>query len=509
MSEQWAELFKQLPNYLGGHIMLSLTSLAVGLAISVPLGIAVSRQPRLAELTLTVAGIIQTIPSLALLALMVLVLGMIGFEPAFVALTLYSILPILAGTVAGIRGVDPTLVEAARGLGMSERQMLLRVQLPLAAPVIISGIRTATVMVVGTATLVSPVGGRSLGNYIFQGLESLNHESVLLGCVLVAMLAIILDQLVHLLELAAQRRSGRLAWLAVVGLAVILVIGIYPLIGRYVGPQDDWVHIGSGPFTEQHILSEVLQRQLESAGFQADKRKSMSEGIQFMALRNSEIACMVNYTGNIWVLLMGRGKFPADRAVMLEEIERYLRDDYGGVVCLGPLGFENAYRFAMHPEVAKQWNVTTMKDLKECGPQLRLASDFQFLGRPDWFSVRREYQLRFRRSSSRSMDPALMYEALRKGEVDVITAYTSDGRLDAFGLKVLDDPARAFPPYEAVLLVSPRAAQNKKFIDVLRPLIGCISEKTMRDANRQVDVGKSTPARAAEHLLQKVAWGQK
>jgi osmoprotectant transport system permease protein len=339
-------------------------------------------------------------------------------------LTLYSILPILAGTVAGVRGVDPTLVEAARGLGMNERQMLLRVQLPLAAPVIISGIRTATVMVVGTATLVSPVGGRSLGNYIFQGLESLNHESVLLGCVLVALLAIVLDQLVHLLELAAQRRSAVLAWSAVTGLVVILLIGIYPLIGRYLVTQEDWVHIGSGPFTEQHILCEVLQKQLQSAGFQADSRKSMSEGIQFMAIRNSEIACMVNYTGNIWVLLMGRRDFPDDRAAMLEEIRRFLRDEYGGVVCLGALGFENAYRFAMHPDVARKWNVSTMADLQTCAPELRLASDFQFLSRPDWFRVRDRYHLKFRRSAARSMDPALMYDALRKQEVDVITAYT-------------------------------------------------------------------------------------
>ncbi len=313
MSEQWSELLKQLPNFLGGHIMLSLTALAVGLAISLPLGIAVSRRPRLAELTLTIAGIIQTVPSLALLALMVLVLGMIGFEPAFIALTLYSILPILANTVTGIRGVDPILTEAARGLGMNDRQMLLRVQLPLAAPVIISGIRTATVMVVGTATLVSPVGGRSLGNYIFQGLESLNHASVLFGCVLVALLAIVLDQLVHLLEIAAARRSRRLAWLGGLGLLLVLAAGIYPLIGRYLAPQAGWVHIGSGPFTEQHLLSEVLQRQLAPAGFQADKRKSMSEGMQFMALRESEIDCMVNYTGNIWALLMKRKDLPGAR----------------------------------------------------------------------------------------------------------------------------------------------------------------------------------------------------
>ena len=145
MNEQWAELLGQLPQFLGGHVQLSLAALAVGLLLSVPLGIAVSRRPRWAELTLTLAGIIQTVPSLALLAVMVLALGFIGFEPAFIALTLYSILPILANTIIGIRGIDPVLIEAGRGLGMNDWQLLMRVQLPLASPVIIGGIRTATV----------------------------------------------------------------------------------------------------------------------------------------------------------------------------------------------------------------------------------------------------------------------------------------------------------------------------------------------------------------------------
>src|SRR5215472_10232105 len=172
MSEQLTECFRKLPDYLGGHLLLSLASLAVGLAVSLPLGVLTSRRPRLAELALGVAGVVQTMPSLALLVLMVPLLGgAIGFRPAFVALTLYSVLPILANTVVGIRGVDPALIEAARGLGMNDRQMLRRVQVPLAAPVIIAGIRTATVLVVGTATLATPVGGESLGNYIFSGLE--------------------------------------------------------------------------------------------------------------------------------------------------------------------------------------------------------------------------------------------------------------------------------------------------------------------------------------------------
>lgn len=501
------ELLKQLPNYLGGHILLSLAALAVGLVVSVPLGIAVSRRPRLAELTLTVAGIVQTVPSLALLALMVLVLGMIGFEPAFVALSLYSILPILASTVTGIRGVDPTLIEAARGLGLNDRQVLYRVQLPLAAPVVISGIRTATVLVVGTATLVSPVGGRSLGNYIFQGLESLNHASVLFGCVLVAALAILLDQLVHLFEIAAQRRERRLVWAGALGLVLLLAVGIYPLIGRYVFGRGNWVHVGSGSFTEQHILSEVIGQQLEPAGFRADKRKSMSEGIQFMALRENEIDCMVNYTGNIWTLLMKRTEFP-DRDAVREEVTRYLREEYGGVVCLGSLGFENAYAFAMRGDKADELGIRTIEDLSRHAHKLKLATDLQFTVRPEWDKVRKAYGLEFK--DIRPMEPSLMYDALKAkggngdGDVDVIVAYTTDGRINAYKLKRLEDPKHAFPPYDAVLLLSPKAATRPGFTNALQPLLDDIKEDTIRQANQDVDGGTQSVPEAAMRIRGKL-----
>ena len=223
-----AELLQKLPLYLGGHLTLSLAALAVGLLVSLPLGIAASRRPRLAEGLLGAAGIIQTVPSLALLALMVPLLGgMIGFWPALLALVLYSILPILANTVVGIRGVDPALIEAARGLGMSPRQMLCRVELPLAAPVILGGVRTATVLVVGMVTLVTTVGGASLGNYIFSGLESFNDLWTSRGLRLRRVVGLVLDQLVHLLELAAQRRSRWLAWAGAGGLLLAVAASLY------------------------------------------------------------------------------------------------------------------------------------------------------------------------------------------------------------------------------------------------------------------------------------------
>jgi osmoprotectant transport system permease protein len=505
MFDQLPELLENLPRFLGGHMLLSATALGVGLLVSVPLGILASRRPKLTEMTLGVAGVIQTVPSLALLAVMVIVLqGLIGFWPAFIALTLYSVLPILANTVIGLRGVDATLIEAARGLGMSEKQMLFRVQLPLALPVIIGGIRTATVLVVGTATLVTPVGGESLGNYIFSGLESMNPASTVFGCIVAALLAVGMDQLVRLLELAARRRSRALAWAGGLGLLLVFGGGLASPLARLFDGRDRAV-IASGPFTEQHILNEVLARRLHEAGFRPDQRIGMSEGIQIEALRHNQIDCMVNYSGNIWTLVMKRKDFLGPKET-IDEITRYLAEE-DGIVCLGPLGFENAYGFALPDREAKRLKVESLADLARLagerakqGNRLKIGGDTQFFLRPEWTRVKEAYGLKEDDVETKPMDQTFMYGAVDQGQVDVIVAYTSDGRIPYYDLKVLTDPETALPRYDALLLLSPEAAKRPGFVEALRPLLGRVTQEAMRQANQRVDMEKWTARRAATEL---------
>lgn len=499
LAENLRDQFALLPNYLGGHMLISLAALTVGLGISLPLGILATRRPRLAEWALGAASVVQTVPSLALLALMVPLLGgRIGFLPAFLALTLYSLLPILANTVIGIQGVDADLIEAARGVGMTDTQMLVRVQLPLAAPVIIAGIRTATVLVVGTATLVTPVGGQSLGNYIFGGLEMNNQVATVFGCVLAALLAVVLDQLVRLLELAARRRSRRLAWVAAVGLCLVLGGGLYPPILKLFRPPA--AVVASAPFTEQHILSEVLAEKLRAAGFTVDQRPGMGETIQFLALRGNQVDCCVNYSGNVWATLMKRQDTAAPQTVFAEAAQ-FLESQYG-VVCLGRLGFENAYALAMRRDRAARLGIRTVADLKTHAPRMKVGGDLQIFSRPEWARVCDNYGLSFEQTVP--MDPTLMYDAAASGAVDVICAYTSDGRLEAHDLVLLRDPMHAFPPYDAMLLVSGKAAQTPGFTEALLPLVEAIPIEKMREANYRVDVDGQRPRQAATELLERI-----
>ena len=222
MSEQLA----LLPEYLTAHLQLTLVALLLSAATALPLGIAATRSRWLEPVALGVAGVIQTVPGLALLALMVPLLAAadlqsIGFLPAICGLTLYGVFPILRNTVTGISGVSPVYKEAARGVGMTPRQQLVRVELPLAMPVIVAGLRTATVWLVGITTLSTPVGATSLGNYIFSGLQIRNYTAVVVGCVAAGGLALILDGLVRAVEDGLVRRRRRQV-AAALGIAVLL-----------------------------------------------------------------------------------------------------------------------------------------------------------------------------------------------------------------------------------------------------------------------------------------------
>ena len=525
MSANFYERLAELPGFLGGHLVLSLSALLIGILISLPLGVYASRSEKLGGTIVNVAALIQTIPSMALLALMVPILGgTIGFGPAFVALTLYSILPVLRNTVTGLKEVDPAMLEAARGVGMTDQQRLWQVELPLAAPIIIAGVRTATVWVVGIATLSTPVGAESLGNYIFSGLQTRNWLSVIFGCVFAAGLAIILDQLVRLLEKSAQDRDRRLATFAGVGLVAIFAAGIGPVLYEQVtrssaivaarpmgdvsgspaattGLSGQTVRIGAKTFTEQFILADLIAQRLEEEGAQVENLQNLGSTIVFDALRNNTVDLYVDYTGTIWATIMEREE-PIERTAMFIDMAAYLKNEHG-ILALGRLGFENAYGFAMRRARADQLGIRSIGDLQRQLSALTIGGDPEFFARNEWIRVRDAYGLAG--IATRSMDSTFMYGAVRDGNVDVITAYTTDGRISAFDLTILRDERQAFPPYDAVVLLSPEGAAKPGLIEALTPLIYQIDDDLMRNANKLVDIDGQTPAQAANILYSKIS----
>lgn len=502
MSEQLANL----PQFLTAHVQLTLAALLVGVGISVPLGILVTRVRRLEGPVMAVAGVTQTIPGLALLAVMVPLLAAaglqsIGFLPALIGLVLYSMLPILRNTVAGIDGVDAALIEAARGVGMTPGQRLRRVQLPLAMPVIVAGIRTAAVWTVGMATLSTPVGAPSLGNYIFSGLQTRNYVSVLFGCVAASVLALVLDGLVRALE-AAVRERRRVAGGIVLGIFGVLYLFTAATLARgLLGARPPRVIIGAKSFTEQYVLSEILAGYIRGrTGIDTQTMASLGSTVAFDALRANQIDVYVEYSGTIWATIMKRDTLGLDRAKVLRQVAAHVRRT-DGIALVTALGFENAYALAMREVAAAKLGIRRISDLVPHAGRLIMGADYEFLSRQDWVRLRDTYGLAF--ADQRSMDPTLMYQAVANGAVDVIGAFSTDGRIAAYDLLVLEDDRHAIPPYDAVILAGSDVVRDHPgVIAALREIDGAIDAAAMRGMNLAVDVEGREPAAVARQFLE-------
>jgi len=497
----------RLPDLLAAHVLLSAAALLLGLLISLPLAVAASRRPALARAALGLASLVQTIPALALLALFYPVLialsGLVGggipalgFLPALLALTLYAVLPILRNAVTGLIGLDPALTEAADGVGMTAGQKLRLVQAPLAAPVAMAGIRTAAVWTIGAATLATTVGQPCLGDLIFAGLQTQDWTLVLTGCIASALLALITDALLGLVETGIRRRRALLAWIGVALIA--LGIGAATLPALTAAPvTQKTVVIGAKNFSEQFILARLIGLRLERAGYTVRYREGLGSAVIFRALAAGDIGIYVDYSGTLWTNEMKRRDVPP-RAVMLAQLTGWAERQ--GIGMPGALGFENAYAIAVRGADARRLKLETLDDLVRVAPNMVLGGDLEFLERPEWAALKRAYPLRFR--ATRAFSPTFMYRALESGQADAISAFSSDGRIASMQLKILADPRGAVPGYDAVMLVSPQKAKDPALMAALAPLAAKIPVDLMREANYRVDrdADKQSPQDVARWL---------
>ncbi len=513
LSARLADALARLPDYLGGHVRVSVAALALGIALSVPLALVSLKRPAFRAIALALSSVVQTIPGLALLALFYpLLLGLaalservlgvsfsaLGFLPAVLALALYSLLPVLRNAVTGLTGIDPAIQEAALGVGMTPRQKLWMVELPLALPVIMAGVRTAAVWVIGTATLSTPIGQTSLGNYIFAGLQTQNWVFVLVGCVAAALLALVFDQLLALIESGLGLRRRIRVVLGGLGVALIVLAALLPGWSR---PQARYL-IGAKTFTEQYVLAALIEQRLRAAGLSAARREGLGSSVVLDALANNVIDVYVDYTGTIWANEMHRTDV-RPRAEVLAEVGNWLKQQRG-VTLLGGLGFENAYALAMPRKRAEALGVRSIADLARVAPQLTIAGDYEFFSRPEWRAIRDAYGLSFR--AERTMQPEFMYAAAAAGEVDVVSAYTSEGRVAQFDLVILEDTKHAIPPYDAILLLAPRDAQDRALAEALRPLADAIGVDLMREANLRATQrgGDASPEAVARWMWEQI-----
>jgi osmoprotectant transport system permease protein len=509
---RWSEAFSHLPDYLGNHVRVSVAALALGLAVSLPLAIAARNRPVLRGALLGLASIVQTVPGLALLALfypLLLALAALslawfgfgfsafGFLPAVLALALYSMLPVLRNTITGLAGVDAAILEAAQGVGMTPRQSLFSVELPLALPVMMAGIRTAAVWVIGTATLSTPIGQTSLGNYIFAGLQTQNWVLVLFGCLAAAALALAVDQLLALIENGFRNRSRWRSTLGGIGILALAAATLVPTLAR---SPSSYI-VGAKTFAEQYVLSALMAQRLRAAGLSATSREGLGSNVIFDALASNDIDVYIDYSGTLWANQFHHSDI-RPREKLLRELKTILAKQ--NITLLGELGFENAYALVMPRKRAAELGIKSIADLASRASAMSIAGDYEFFSRPEWAGIQKAYGLAFR--TQRQMQPDFMYAAVASGEVDVIAGYTSDGLIAKYDLVVLQDPRRAIPPYDAILLLAPKRADDEKLKAALQPLLGKIDISAMREANLRAagNDAASSPDAVARWLWEKV-----
>lgn len=503
----WRAHAAELIGMLTRHVTLVAIALGVAIAVGVPLGIIVARWPRIGRPFVAIASIVQAIPSLALFGFLLPLpfIGGVGARTALVALILYGILPILQTTAAGLNSVAPSLIQAATAMGLTSRQRLLLIELPLALPSILAGIRVSAVVGVGTATIAAAIGAGGLGEYIFRGLAMVDATVILAGAVPAAALALIADGLFAWIGKLADRRNGKrggalkviaAAAAVVIALSVLMVSGAFNFASNK--PR---IIVGSKNFTEQLVLGELIAQTIERKTQLAVERKLNLGGtlICEQALASGAIDVYVEYSGTALTALF-KQPVAFDRKQVLETVrQRYAAT---GRTMLSSLGFNNTFAILVRRETAEKTGVKTISEASRLTPEWRAGFGYEFLEREDGYKgLAKTYGLTFR-EPPRVMELNLSYRALASNQVDLIAGDATAGAIAALNLVQLTDDRQYFPPYDAVPVIrTATALAHPEVRAALETLAGRIDEETMRQMNEAVDIKRQDPAAVVREFL--------
>jgi osmoprotectant transport system permease protein len=489
------------------HIYLTSLSLIFATGIAIPLGIGIVRFSFLRSFILKAGSISQTIPSLAMLAFLVPFLGL-GTLPTLVVLTFYAIYPVLRSTTTGLENIPTEYIEAAKGLGFSSFQRLWYVELPLAFPMIISGLRVATAMTIGIATIAAFIGAGGLGDFIMQGLSLNDSSLILLGAIPIACLSLVFDCGISKIEKRLQNRKiirhkfPLFPKIIVTSLCLLLIFWIgYPLLKEREERHNDRIVIASKNFTEQYILAELMAQLIESKTSLSVKRKFNlgTTDIVHQALLKGEIDLYPDYTGTAYVtvLKISQKTNPTD---ILQKVRTAYEDEFN-LIWLDPFGFSNSQSLAITKEFAEKYHLQCLSDLARMSSHLTIAAPPEFLKRADAFpGLSQVYGFTFK--NVLQMDPNLMYTAIENHEAEVIAAFTTDGKLRKYNLVTLEDDKNFYPPYHAAPLIRKSVLEaHPEIYQALLPLFGFISAEDMLKLNYEVDSKGLSPQDVAYRFL--------
>jgi len=495
LKQNWPDIL----SHVAQHLWLVSISIAIAIVIGLPLGILITRRKRLRGPVLGIANVMQTIPSLALFGFLIPLpfIGGIGPRTAIVALVFYALLPIIRNTVTGILGVDPNVRDAAVAMGMTDRQVLFQVELPLAMSVILTGVRVAVVITIGVAIIAAEVGAGGLGEYIFRGLRLDDNRLLLAGAVPSALMALIADFGFGVIErhfdhtIQRSKRGRPMQILAAASLVfVVALIGFATWRGMKSrsnsSPGQGHVTVASKDFTESELLAEIVAQMLESKNVEVDRRFDLGGNLGHSSLVGAKIDLYPEYTGTSFTEILHHAPITDPRAVY-DQVQREYAQQFNVAVSL-PLGFDNTFAILVRGADARRLNLKNISDTSRYASQWRAGFGHDFVSRADGYpGFSRTYDLRFA-EAPREMALDLTYTALASNKVDMIAGNSTDGRIAALDLVQLEDDRRYFPPYEAVFLTRRDAITRLPALaEVLQKLGGAISTEEMRKLNYEVD----------------------
>ena len=495
------EDFNFFTNLTIEHILISLLAISIASVLGIILGIIISEYRKFSGLILGTVNILYTIPSIALLGFFITITG-VGNTTALIALIIYALLPIIRSTYTGIININPLIIEASEGMGSTKLQQLFKIKLPLALPVLMSGIRNMVTMTIALAGIASFVGAGGLGVAIYRGITTNNSAMTFLGSLLIALLALIFDFILGIIEKRLtnhKRTKYKMNFkLIILGLFIIIFGAYFSLNSK----KDKTINIATKPMTEGYILGQMLTELIEQ---DTDLKVNMTTGVGggtsniHPAIVKGEFDLYPEYTGTSWeAVLKKEASYDESK---FDELQKEYKEKYN-LEYVNLYGFNNTYGLAVNKDIAEKYNLKTYSDLAAVSNNLIFGAEYDFFEREDGYKeLQKVYNVDFKKKID--MDIGLKYQAMKDKKIDVMVIFTTDGQLAISDVVVLEDDKKMYPSYRAGTVVrSEILSKYPELKAVLEKLNNILDDKTMADLNYQVESEGKKPEDVAREYLQ-------
>lgn len=482
------------------HIYISLLAILLASIIGLFLGTLISEYRKSSKLILNIINFVYTIPSISLLGFLIPVSG-IGNTTAVIALTVYALLPMVRNTYTGITGIDNNIIEASKGMGSTNFQILYKIKLPLAAPVIMSGLRNMVTMTIALAGIASFIGAGGLGVAIYRGITTNNSNMTIAGSLMIALLAIILDVIFGILENSLQRKKSKSSRRNVFIVLLVIILSITGMTVFMRNNNEKQINFATKPMTEQYILGEMMKELIEHhTDIDVNVTQGVGGGTSNIqpAMEKGEFDMYPEYTGSGWnAVLKQEGLYTEELFSSLESLYKKNYDFEWSTL----YGFNNTYGLVIRKDMAEEYHIKTYSDLSKISSKLTFGAEYDFFEREDGYdALCQAYQLTFHNTID--LDIGLKYQAINEGKIDVMNVFTTDGQLSEADVVVLEDDKNFYPSYACGLVArSNIITKYPELEEIFNSLNNSISGSAMAKMNYEVEENGKEPKDVAHDFL--------